>query len=99
MLAFLSNLWAIGKRVPTVLAVIRVITDIIGSAQVQALLESIKDAVVREKEVVGPPKTEKKKVRLWDRIRRRQALDTLGMTEASYDAYCKANNISNEFVA
>lgn len=96
MLVFLKNLWAICRRLPAIIAIIRTIIDVVGSETVQAFLEAIRDAVIKEKGTVEPPKTDTERRRLWDRILRRRALVTLGMTEATYDAYCKANNISGK---
>ena len=96
MLVFLKNLWAIGRRLPAIIAIIRTIIDVVGSETVQAFLEAIRDAVIKEKGTVEPPKTDTERRRLWDRILRRRAFDTLGVSESTWESFCQANNVSGK---
>jgi hypothetical protein len=96
MIALLKNLWAIGMKLPTIIAILKSIIDVIGSDQVKRILEAIRDAVAGES--VNPipeiPQTEGQRRRIADRIRRRLGLTWLGMTDAEYMAYCNIKNVS-----
>lgn len=95
MIQFLKNLWAIGWKLPAMVAVIRAIVDVVGSEQVQTLLEAFRDAL--KKEAPNPdiiPDTEPARLRLFDRIRQRRALDDLGLSKADYDAACRIKGVS-----
>lgn len=95
MWTFLSNLWAIGKHAPAIIAAIRAIMDIIGSETVMAAIEAVKAAVVKQNTIDGPPQTEAERVRLLDRIRQRFALDALGMTEKQYIDFCNVQGVAH----
>lgn len=96
MLTFLGNLWRIGTRLPAILSILREIMDIVGSVQVQAILQSIKNILTNEVEQEkAVPTTEAGRKRLLDRFRRRQALAWLGMTEPEFDSLCQEERRSN----
>jgi len=75
MTAFFALIQILFKA-PQIIGIIKTIIDIVGSAQVQSLLEAIRDAL--KKEVVDqgtPPKTETERVRLFRRVVRRWGTD------------------------
>lgn len=95
MIQLFKNILAIGSKLPAIIAVIRAIADVVGSDQVQALLEAFRDAL--KKEVPNPdiiPDTEPARLRLVDRIRQRRALDDLGLSKADYEAACRIKGVS-----
>jgi hypothetical protein len=94
---FLSNLWFLLTKAPQIIGIIKMIIDIIGSPQVQSLLESILSAL--KKEVPTPdkmPKTEPERIRLLERLRRRLALSNLGMSDGDYVAFCDRKQERNQ---
>jgi hypothetical protein len=66
-MTFLSNLWQIVTKAPQIIGIIKAIIDIVGSAQVQKLLESIRDALKTE----DSPTSELERERLVKRLLRR----------------------------
>ena len=92
-------LWKLGWKVPKAFAVIRLILAVLGSAEVLELLELIGVAAKKETETLsGPPDTERDRIKLFDRIRQRFALNQLGMTETQYVAFCNVNNVSGPII-
>jgi len=71
-MAFLSNLWHVLTKTPQIIGIIKAIMDIVGSAQVQKLLESIRDALKTEISCPdSPPTTEPERERLVKRLLQR----------------------------
>jgi len=78
----LLNLWKIWRSAPQIIVVITAIMDIIGSAQVQNLLESIRDALKKEvPNPAKPPATEPERERIVKRLLRRLTLNSSDMPE------------------
>ena len=87
-MTFLSNLWQILVNAPQIIGIIKTIIDVVGSAQVQKILESIRDALKTEvPNSVLPPMTEPDRERLVKRLFRRLAFKSLGMSEQEYIAF------------
>jgi hypothetical protein len=79
-----SALWILGKA-PPIIAVVTAMIDLLGSAQVQALLEAIREAIKKEVATQGTlPKTEEERVGFFKRIFQRWALGHLGISEREY---------------
>ena len=72
-MAFLSNLWHILVKAPQIIGIIKTIIDIVGSAQVQNILESIRDILKAEVSNIDLPSTESERVRIVKRLFRRLA--------------------------
>ena len=71
-MTFLSNLWQILIKAPQIIGIIKAIIDIVGSAQVQKILESIRDTLKTEvSNPDAPPTTEPERERLVKRLLRR----------------------------
>ncbi|MDR0328412.1 MAG: hypothetical protein LBI05_08970 [Planctomycetaceae bacterium] len=71
-MTFLSNLWQILIKAPQIVGIIKAIMDIVGSAQVQKLLESIRDVLQTEvPNPDAPPQTEPERERIIKRLLRR----------------------------
>jgi len=89
LFSFAWNLSSIAWRVPQAIVIIKAIMDIVGSAQVQKLLEAIRDALKQETpNPAVPPSTEPERERLVKRLFRRLALTNLGMSEQQYASFC-----------
>jgi len=74
LMTFLFNLLQILFKAPQIIGIIKTILDIVGSAQVQRLLESIRDALKTEvPHPDSPPPTEPERERLVKRLFRRLA--------------------------
>ena len=87
-MTLLSNLFHILFKAPQVIGIIKAIIDIVGSAQVQQILESIRDALKKEVPALEkPPATEPERKRLVQRLFKQMALKNLGMSEHEYVAY------------
>lgn len=98
-MTFLFNLWALGGKLPAIIAIIRALVDIVGSDRVQKFLQTFKDALNSEADKLpGPPTTEPVRARLLDRVRQRLALQHLGMTEDQYVAFCDVRGVSGPIV-
>ena len=92
----ITNLWHILWKAPQIIGIIRAILDIVGSAQVQKILETIRDAV--KEEVPYPPKsppTEEERKGLVRRMFRRLAFKSLNMSEQEYTAFCNLKQKEN----
>lgn len=75
MFSFFANLFRIGRKLPTIVAVVRSLIDVIGSEQVQFLLETIRGALEKETpDPEHPPETEPERIRLTERLLRRLGL-------------------------
>ena len=82
----LKNLWKIVTN-PQIIGIVMAIVDIVGSAQVQKILESIRDALKTElPHPIPPPTTEPERERLVKRLFRRLAFNNLGISEQEYAA-------------
>lgn len=72
-MTLLSNLWQILRSAPQILGIIKAIIDVVGSTQVQKILESIRDALKTEMLPGVIPTSEPERERLVKRILRRLA--------------------------
>jgi hypothetical protein len=95
IIALLKNLLAIGRKLPAIIAILKSIIDVIGSDQVQKILEAIRGALIKESPEKIPeiPQTENQRIRIVKRLQQRLGLAWLGMSEAEYVAYCNIKNI------
>jgi hypothetical protein len=76
-------------QAPQIIDIVKTIMDIVGSAQVQNLLEAIRDALQKEVAKGGaPPKTEAEREGLFKRILQRRTFGNLGMSEGDYANFC-----------
>jgi translation initiation factor 2 gamma subunit (eIF-2gamma) len=71
-MTFIANLWFLLTK-PQIIVIVKAIIDIIGSTQMQKLLESIKGTLKEEAPIV-PPVTEPERERLVKRLFQRLAL-------------------------
>lgn len=78
------NLWTILTKAPNIIAIIKAIMDVIGSTQVQKILEAIRDAMHDEGAMPNGTTDEPGRKRLATRIRERFARQTLGMSDTEY---------------
>jgi hypothetical protein len=102
MFKFIKNLWVIGAGFPQIVGYIAPIIQIIGSEEFRKLIKSIYDAVINavsqiRKESPEIPQsqttfTNRQRVRIIDRMKRRVGLAMIGMSEAEYVAYCNIKN-------
>ena len=67
-MTFLLNLWQIVTKAPQIIGIIKAIIDVIGSKQVQTILEAIREAINTEVPMVTPCETESAQERLVRRI-------------------------------
>jgi len=88
-MTFISNLWAILWKAPQIIGIIRAIIDVIGSAQMQRVLEAIRGAMHDEGAPPNGTTDEPTRERLVTRIFRRLAFRTLGVGEEQYTDMCK----------
>ena len=87
-MTLLSNLWQILVKAPQVIGILRAILDLVGSSQVQKILETIRDVLKSEVPNLSlPPATEAERERLVKRLFRRLALKSLGMSEQEYAVF------------
>ena len=87
-MALLFNLWQVLVKAPQVIGIIKAIIDLIGSSQVQKILEAIRDALGSEvTNPTLPPATEPERERMVKRLFRRLAFKSLGMSEQEYTAF------------
>ena len=70
-MTFFLNLWQILTKAPQIIGIIKAIIDVVGSAQVQKILEAIRDAMNTETTMVGSCESEPERERLVRRILRR----------------------------
>ena len=70
-MTFLLNLWQILTKAPQIIGIIKAIIDVVGSAQVQKILEAIREAMNTEAPMVGQCQSEPERERLVRRILRR----------------------------
>jgi hypothetical protein len=93
MMQFLTNLFSIIVKAPSIIAVIKAIMDVIGSEQIQKILESIRD-ILKDKTVSVPPQDapEPVKATLRQRIREKLGLALLGMPYEYFAAYQQIYN-------
>jgi hypothetical protein len=90
------NLLQIFFKAPQIIGIIKAILDIVGSVQVQKLLETIRDALKTElPNPALPPATEPDRERLVKRLFRRLALNNLGMSEQTYAELTSQQNTTN----
>jgi hypothetical protein len=99
VITLLKNLWAIGVGFPPFVAYIAPIIQIIGSEEFRKLMKSIYDAAVnavdqirKESPEIPQTITNRQRLRIIDRMRRRVGLAMIGMSEAEYVAYCNIKN-------
>jgi hypothetical protein len=75
----ITNLLQILFKAPQIIGIVKAILDIVGSEQVQKILESIRDALKTElPNPTLPPETEPERKRLVRRTFRRLALNNSG---------------------
>ena len=72
-MTFLLNLWQILIKAPQIIGIIKAIIDVVGSEQVQKILESIREALNKETPMDSLPTSEPERERLVRRIFRRLA--------------------------
>jgi len=77
-MTFLSNLWQILRSAPQIIGIIKAILDVVGSTQVQKILESIRDALKTETQAQAIPTSEPERERLVKRILRRVSQERSG---------------------
>ncbi|MDR1922812.1 MAG: hypothetical protein LBQ66_00440 [Planctomycetaceae bacterium] len=88
MPSLITNMWAIGKNIPTIIAIVKSICDLIGSDAVQSVFQSIKETIEKIKIAqpdvieVTPEKTAEEK--LTERIKERLSLAWLDVSDADY---------------
>jgi len=88
-MTILLNLIQILFKAPQIIGIVKAILDIVGSAQVQNLLEAIRDALKKEVTAQGTlPETESDRAGLFKRVIRRWALSRLNMSEGEYAHFC-----------
>jgi len=81
-MTFLSNLWQILIKAPQIISIIKAIIDLVGSAQVQKILEAIRDALQTEVSAPAlPPATEPERERIVQRLFQRLAFRCSDMPE------------------
>ena len=81
-MTFLSNLWQILIKAPQIIGIIKAIIDLVGSTQVQKILEAIRDALQTEvSNPALPPATEPERERIVQRLFRRLAFKSPGASE------------------
>ena len=89
-MTFLQNLWTILKHAPQIIGIIKAIIDVVGSEQVQKILEAIRDALKKETPPnAALPVTEPERERIVKRLFRRLAFASLGISEKEYAAFVK----------
>ena len=87
-MALLSNLWQILVKAPQIIGIIRAILDLVGSTQVQTILETIRDTLKTEvQNTSASPATEPERERIVQRLFRRLAFKHLGLSEQEYTAF------------
>ena len=85
-MTFITNLWAILTKAPQIIGIIAAIMNVLGSTQVQKVLEAIKEAMHDEGAMPNPTTDEPTRERLVTRIFRRLALRNLNLTEGQVAA-------------
>ena len=93
-MTFLSNLWQILVKAPQIIGIIKAIIDIVGSAQVQKILELIRD-ILKTESSASPAITEPERERLVQRLFRRWALKSLGISEQQYVAFTADQSVTD----
>jgi hypothetical protein len=82
----ITNLLQILFKAPQIINIVKAILDIVGSEQVQKILESIRDALKTEvPNPTLPPETEPQRKRLVRRVFRRLAVNTYEHNESQQD--------------
>lgn len=71
IMIFLFNLFQILLKAPQIIGIVKAILDIVGSAQVRHLLESIRDALKSEVSNADAPTSEPERERIVRRLLRR----------------------------
>ena len=89
------NLWKIWRSAPQIIAIITAIIDIIGSVQVQNLLEAIRDALKKEVPAL-PPATEPERQRVVQRLLRRLVAKDLNMSDTDFANFCNIQQQRNQ---
>jgi len=91
------NLWKIWRSAPQIIAILTAIMDIIGSAQVQSLLESIRDALKKEvPHPAKPPATEPERKRVVQRLLRRLVAKDIGLSDTEFTNFCNLQQQRNQ---
>jgi len=73
-MTFLVNLWLVLKAAPQIIGIVKAIIDLVGSAQVQKILEAIRDALKQEIPTRDSiPTSEPERARIVTRLFRRLA--------------------------
>jgi hypothetical protein len=98
MLTFIQNFWVILTKAPAIISIIRAIIDVVGSDQVQKILEVIRDALIKEApptKIPDIPETENQRQRIVDRLKRKLGLSWSGLNESELDAFLTFRDIKN----
>jgi hypothetical protein len=91
----ITNLLQILFKAPQIIGIIKAILDIVGSEQVQKILEALRTALIQEvPNPAIPPKTEPERERLIQRFFRRLTLNHLGMSEQAYNEILRDQHLS-----
>jgi hypothetical protein len=83
-MTLLLNLFQILRAAPQIIGIIKAIIDVVGSAQVQKILESLWDALKKETPPDAIPTSEPERERIVQRVWKRLAFKNLGMSEQEY---------------
>ena len=87
MFTFITNLWAIATKAPQIIGIIAAIMNVLGSTQVQKILEAVREAMQAESQTTTPIQSdEPARERFVTRVLRRLALRNLDITEGQYAA-------------
>jgi hypothetical protein len=79
-MTFFTALLQIILKAPQIIGIIKSIIDVIGSEQVQTILETIRESLKQEVQALDSPlKTKADRVRLAERVRKRFAEKELGV--------------------
>ena len=96
IMTLLFNLWQIFVKAPQIIGIIKAILDLVGSTQVQKILETIRDTLKTEvSNASAPPTTEPERERMVKRLFRRLALNSLGLSEQEYTAFVNQARTTN----
>jgi hypothetical protein len=97
MLTFIQNLWVILMKAPAIISIVRAIMDVIGSGQVQKILESIRDAITSEttEGESDIPVTEGQRRRFIDKLKYRLGLAWAGFDEDDLNEFLTYRDIRN----
>jgi len=97
MFTFITNLWAIATKAPQIIGIIAAIMNVLGSTQVQKILEAVREAMQAESQTTTPIQSdEPARERFVTRVLRRLAFRTLGISQEQYVAMCEKYRNSAE---